>query len=679
MIFFRENKDDHLAEIKSSIINLAFKWLLIFLIPGTVIIFFRIKVLGLQPVMIFVFISTIIISLIYFYRRKVSYIVRGVVYSGFFLILGLLALRDYGIFANNIAWFFMSAIFAALVINKKVSFWFLAIGLIGLFIYLFLFINEHITYKIDVIEYANSPFFWIAAVVTTSFVTLTVVFSSHSMNKFLIKKQEELIKSNTDLIASNQKLKEEIESHKKTEQELFKSEEWFKSLFLLAGDAAFIFHGDRIIECNQRAIELLGWAKEDIINKHPWDLSPTLQPDGGNSREKAEEIISSMLKNKTPFYFEWQNIKINGDIVDVNAYLSILPYEKEMFLAVVRDITNEKKARQALINSERKFRNIFNSVTDAIMIYDSSNKIIEANDVACMLMGYTREELLKLETPDLLDGEYLEGYKKNVKSIIDIKADVYELEMKTKNNKLISVESNVKRIIFDDEIVLITVIRDISIRKQHQRDIYAAMVDAEEKERARYAKELHDGLGPLLSTCKIYFHTLNFISDIEKRKKHINRATELLEDALVSIKEISNNLSPHILKNYGLKEALLSFIEKLRNITNTKFSIVSDLNYRLPEIIEFTLYRTLIELINNSVKYSKADLIQVEVKEQERNVQIKYSDNGMGFDYKQVKSKAFGFGLINMENRIKEIGGEYNFNSSPGKGVTVQILIKEPM
>ena len=210
-----------------------------------------------------------------------------------------------------------------------------------------------------------------------------------------------------------------------------------------------------------------------------------------------------------------------------------------------------------------------------------------------------------------------------------------------------------------------------------QRQLYKTMIESEERERERYAKELHDGLGPILSTCKIYFYSLNVIKDKKKQKQYINRAGELLEDALLSIKEISNNLSPHILRNYGLTHALHSFTAKLAVLPDTQVFIQSELNDRFSEIIEFTLYRTLVELINNSVKHSKAQKIELHLKKEKNFLHIVFSDNGIGFNYNELKQHGDGFGLLNLEHRINEIGGEYYFYSQPGIGVKVEIIVKE--
>ncbi|NJO91178.1 MAG: hypothetical protein HC831_21100 [Chloroflexia bacterium] len=208
-----------------------------------------------------------------------------------------------------------------------------------------------------------------------------------------------------------------------------------------------------------------------------------------------------------------------------------------------------------------------------------------------------------------------------------------------------------------------------------ERKVFSTMIHAEENERERYAKELHDGLGPLLSTSMIYLHTINEEQKPELIKEYANRAYSILEDATRTVKEISNNLSPLILKEYGIAQALRSFIEKTEPVTQIKFTIIDELTKRFSEITEFTIYRTLVELINNSLKHSRANEVIISFKCEQQDTLIYYQDDGVGFNYESALSDKRGFGLLNLENRIKKIGGDYNYFTAPGNGVQVSIKL----
>lgn len=213
-------------------------------------------------------------------------------------------------------------------------------------------------------------------------------------------------------------------------------------------------------------------------------------------------------------------------------------------------------------------------------------------------------------------------------------------------------------------------------RRQLEEKVYQSMIIAEEKERERYAKELHDGLGPILTTCTIYLNTILEENDSILREEYINKTNSLIKEALQSIREISNNLSPDILRKYGLTHAIRSFIERLHLVTKVKFVIDSNIKERFQEIQEFTIYRTLVELINNSVKYAEASKIKIKLNQTKKNLNISFSDNGKGFEYDKVSELGKGFGLTNLETRIQKLGGEYHFKTAPGKGIKVKMQIQ---
>lgn len=212
-------------------------------------------------------------------------------------------------------------------------------------------------------------------------------------------------------------------------------------------------------------------------------------------------------------------------------------------------------------------------------------------------------------------------------------------------------------------------------KEQAEKDIFNTMINSEETERARYAKELHDGLGPLLSTSTIYLDSIKKKVNDENLIEYIDRTNGLIMEAIQSIKDISNNLSPEILTKYGLIQAVRSFIEKLKLISDVHFEINSNLTTKLSQIQEFTLYRTIIELINNSIKYADATQVQIIIQETSQILKITYSDDGRGFDCDQETESKNGFGLLNIENRIIKINGLFHLTSKKNQGIKVDITL----
>jgi signal transduction histidine kinase len=216
--------------------------------------------------------------------------------------------------------------------------------------------------------------------------------------------------------------------------------------------------------------------------------------------------------------------------------------------------------------------------------------------------------------------------------------------------------------------------RDITERKLAQQKIYNAVITAEEKERSRVAKELHDSVSPILSTTKLYAQTLNDFKDRKERETIMKKIGDNINDAIQSISEISSNLSPHILQNFGLVTAVRSFTDKIKETKKIKFTILSDFDDHLSENIEFTLYRVCIELINNTIKHALANEVFLNF-EKKKDILLTYKDDGKGFDYEKVIQKRKGMGLFNLTNRIESLNGKITFSKKENKGIIIKIKI----
>jgi signal transduction histidine kinase len=225
------------------------------------------------------------------------------------------------------------------------------------------------------------------------------------------------------------------------------------------------------------------------------------------------------------------------------------------------------------------------------------------------------------------------------------------------------------------EKVIYGVVHDITDKKQIQRNILKAIIQTEEIERASFSKELHDGVGPLLSAIKLYLQWSERAKSEKSRQEIILKAEEILEETLVAVKEISNKLSPHLLINHGLVSAIQSFIGKLEETSVIHISFEHHISSRLDSEIEAALYRAIIECINNTIKYARAKNININLSDRDAQLRLHYCDDGIGFDLPETLAVKKGLGLFNLHNRIQNIGGKITLYSEPGKGVDYQIII----
>jgi signal transduction histidine kinase len=214
-------------------------------------------------------------------------------------------------------------------------------------------------------------------------------------------------------------------------------------------------------------------------------------------------------------------------------------------------------------------------------------------------------------------------------------------------------------------------------RQESEKRVLNAVIQTEEKERRRLAKDLHDGLGPLLSTVKMAVSSLSQKEENEENKKIIDNTDHVITEAIRSLKEISNNLSPHVLDNFGLASAIKSFSGKVSSAQTIQISFHSNMfDDRLDYNTEVILYRVVCELINNTLKHANARHIEIDLTRHNRLITLVYSDDGKGFDVNEVLcGQSEGMGYSNIMTRIKSIKGIINIESDKEKGSKAIIIV----
>lgn len=371
---------------------------------------------------------------------------------------------------------------------------------------------------------------------------------------------------------------------------------------------------------------------------------------------------------------------VSPDMKEVSHWLGIV-VSAIMAIAVImigRILHSLKRAEDARHELETRFATLFHHSSDEIYLADLKGNLLEVNQVACDTLGYSRQEFLQKNFKDLKTPKYFDTVDPNLEKIIRQGRHVYETEHVSKDGRVISLEVKSRLINYMGSEAIISIARETTERKQLERDILNAVVRAEEQERERIARELHDGLGPLLSTVKLYVNELES-GDLNHWEKvtMLKHTNQLINDAISSTRAISNNLSPHLILDYGLVKAVESFCKKVNLAQKT----IIDFQHRLEarrfdETVEIVLYRVITELINNTLKHAQAKKIEIGLEIIGDFLQMTYLDNGIGFDKDQAMgSESGGMGLKNMISRLRSINGSYRIHSRPGAGMLVVVEI----
>lgn len=337
-----------------------------------------------------------------------------------------------------------------------------------------------------------------------------------------------------------------------------------------------------------------------------------------------------------------------------------------------------KSTREALKRSEENFKTIFQNSSDEIFVSDLQANILEVNEQTSKLLGYSREELLQMNILDLKPLKQAELFLKNRETIMKEGGHLFDSEYITKDGETIPVEINSRVLEFNGETVILSISRNLAKRKEMERKVLSAVIQTEEKERERFSKDMHDGIGPLLSTVKLYVNELGSPEIGNKEKKEfVVQVNRMLDDAVASIREISNNLMPRAIHEYGLVKALEAFCQKV----NRTGKIYVDFNANgiespLNKNVQLILFRVISELLTNTIKHAKAKNAYVQLQKSNDNISLVFTDDGIGFNSKKIMGdKNTGIGLKSILSRIKSINGSCEINSSEGNGFKIVIEI----
>ncbi len=218
------------------------------------------------------------------------------------------------------------------------------------------------------------------------------------------------------------------------------------------------------------------------------------------------------------------------------------------------------------------------------------------------------------------------------------------------------------------------VILDVSSIKELERKSFQVVIDTEERERKRFSEDLHDGLGPMLSTIKLYINQMNksVVSDKE-RVELLDFTNDLIDEAINSTRTIANNILPSSIGDNGLWSAINAFCNNIEQTGTIRFLLVNNTDLRFNKNVENSIYRIIIELINNTIKHAQATLINISFELENETIKIEYSDDGIGIDYEVSK----GLGLKNIKNRCKSLNGQYRIYNSNGMRFELIIPINE--
>lgn len=459
----------------------------------------------------------------------------------------------------------------------------------------------------------------------------------------------------------------DISERKLLEDNLVESEKKYRKLFEKSNDAIFIIDKKtgNYLDANKAAVKITGYNLDELKKLSTIDITPI------DAKKRLSKITNI---NKSIEFGEIEYFRPDG--TTRFALASVIPINEDKVYGIAHDITERKQFEDAL--------SILSSAVDqspiSVVITDTNGSIEYVNPKFTEITGYNLEEVIG-KNPNVLKSGYTsnEEYKNLWKTISSGQEWRGVFQNKKKNGEKFWESALISPITNESGKTThyLAVKEDITEKKEAERRILSSIIDTEEKERNRFSKELHDGLGPLLSTIKLYFQWISEANEPEKRKLIIEKGEKNINEAIETIREISNNLSPRTLSTFGAIVAIRNFIDNVNHTQKILINLRSNTENRFEKNIETVLYRVTSELINNTLKYAKASKVDVNIfYEQPKSIiMLTYIDNGVGFNLEKVLSSGKGLGLMNIEQRVNSLDGKFKIDSKEGHGVFVEIVL----
>jgi PAS domain S-box-containing protein len=366
--------------------------------------------------------------------------------------------------------------------------------------------------------------------------------------------------------------------------------------------------------------------------------------------------------------------------------VTLLARRMDLFLAARDQAVNENleraRAELALRASESRYRSIFDSATEGFVILDLEGKIRTANRAAHEMHQHPPEALTGLSLADLAVPEQRELAAEAIRAVTTTGQVRFEAQHRRGGEGRFDVEVRGTRFLYGDQPRVLLLLSDVSDRKRaelRQALLSRKVLVAQEEERSRIARELHDELGQLLTALRFELDWLR------KRTAKLNEeagtsfaaSVELVEKAAAELRRICKGLRPPLLDDLGLDPAAHLLVEEFRERTGIAAELAVELGEgqrQFPPEIALAVYRVLQESLTNISRHSGASSVTIELHRKAGEIALQVVDNGRGFD-PSSPSLAQGSGMAGMRERSAIVDGRLQITSSPGKGTTVEFRV----
>ncbi|OGL44024.1 MAG: hypothetical protein A2W05_06070, partial [Candidatus Schekmanbacteria bacterium RBG_16_38_10] len=469
---------------------------------------------------------------------------------------------------------------------------------------------------------------------------------------------------------------------------LHESEEKFRKLAESANDGVIIMDNDaNIIFWNKADEEIFGYTKKEVIGKKIYSL--LLRPEHHQSFINRFDHFSKT--GEGPFIdktFQKNIVRRDGTKLWIDVSIFSIDLEgKWNTIGIIRNVAKQKQAEEMLTASEEKYRQIVETAREGIWVLDTRMRTTYVNKQITEMLGYSEAEMLGKTIFDFMDNTELHTKKQNLEQQKSGLKEIDDLHLLRKDGSDLWVIVSMSTMLDENSSFIgsFAMVTDITKRKEIEGKLNRAMsrmetlskllIESQEAERRRIARELHDEIGQSLTALKINFQSVQSLHKKEKNIPHIKDGIEIIDRLIEQVRNLSFDLRPSMLDDLGLVSALKWYAEHTVKHSGIKVKfIANNVNGNLSPDIETTCFRVATEALTNVIRHSKAKEVNIELYEQDNELHLFIKDDGVGFDPEKIRAKVLqgkSLGLLGMEERIFLIHGNLKLKSVLNQGTEV--------
>ena len=478
----------------------------------------------------------------------------------------------------------------------------------------------------------------------------------------------------------------DITERKRVEDSLGKSETRFRDLADLLPEAVYELDLDgKFTFANRRALELSGYSQEDLDR----GLN-ALQVFIPEDRARVKQNIAWLLAGKDLGLQEYTAQRKDGSRFSVMIHSAcIVDNGKVVGLrGIIIDITEGKRAEEALRKSEAEYRLLVENANEAITVA-CDGKLRFVNPKFVEIMGYSREELISRPFIDFIHPDdrqiVLERYVRRLRG--EQVPEVYPFRIIDKDGNTKWLEISAVLISWEGRPATLNFMNNVTEHKKAEEEVKRSRAELRrlsahlqsvlEGERKRIAHEIHDELGQQLTALKMDLSWIgrNLPENEKPLLEKIRAMSKLIDTTIETVRKISTDLRPAILDDFGLLAAIEWQLKEFQQRTGIKCKIAQQSNdVILDQGRAVALFRIVQEALTNVARHANAMNVEVTLKEGDGRVLLQIKDNGRGVKEEEITSSK-SIGIVGMRERARLYGGQMRIKGIPGKGTTVKVSI----